>query len=206
MYTLSWLISPRYNSTHLQLYGRLSINQLMPTNVNCLIGWYIRILTLVLNMTVVCKERSATWASYQIRNIAACACVENAGSTFTCRDACWVRQAAVAGKPFPAFLTHVQPEILPIGQDAHAAICLISRCHCPAFGRYWDISCWAYENVLLISLQQLLQASPTRNPHGRLRDIHTDIPGRRWMATSVLILMLANVLIPSIRWGYGHDK
>ena len=67
-----------------------------------------------------------TWASYQIRKIAGCACAGNvspaivfkgnrqlaipacitARASHTCRDACRDRQPAVAGKTFPAFPAH----------------------------------------------------------------------------------------------------
>ena len=77
------------------------------------------------------------WASCQIRNFAGCACAAYVGSVFpatdfkgnlklatptcttarascTCRDACWDRLTAVAGKTFRAFQAHVQPTILRI--------------------------------------------------------------------------------------------
>ena len=81
-----------------------------------------------------------TWASYQIRQIAGCACAGTAGNVLpatdikgnhqlaipacitarasrTCRDACWDRWPKVAGKTFPAFPAHAQPAILPIWQE-----------------------------------------------------------------------------------------
>ena len=85
------------------------------------------------------------WTSYQIRKIAGCACAGNAGNVFpttdfkgnrqlaipaytkahaalTCRDTCWDRWPAVAGKTLPAFLVHAQPAILSIWQEAHGGI------------------------------------------------------------------------------------
>ena len=98
------------------------------------------------------------WASYQIRKIAVCACAGNAGNVFlatnfkgnrwlaipacitarascTCRDACRDRQAAVAGKSFPAFPAHEQPAILRIWQEAHGLT---------TWGNGWvKLFCWS---------------------------------------------------------------
>ena len=84
-----------------------------------------------------------TWASYQIRKIAGCACAGNAGNIFpatqllrkplvsdpdmhhgTCvTHVPWCMSGSPTrgdGKTFPAFPAHAQPAILPIWQEAHA--------------------------------------------------------------------------------------
>ena len=83
-----------------------------------------------------------SWASYQIRKTAGCACAGNAGNVFpaadfkgnrqlaipvcittralrTCRDACQDRLTAVAGKTFPEFPAHGHPANSLIWQEAH---------------------------------------------------------------------------------------
>ena len=86
----------------------------------------------------------APWASYQICNIACCACAGNAGNGFPAtagwrsrhasrhvRDARAVMHVgianlrfplkSVAGKTFPAFPAHAQLALLRIWQEAHCA-------------------------------------------------------------------------------------
>ena len=94
-------------------------------------GWpLVQILTCLL----FCGDPSSgTWASYQIRKIAGCACTGNAGNVSpatnfkgnrllaipacitarlwrTCRDACRDSLPAVTGKTFPAFPAHAYPQ------------------------------------------------------------------------------------------------
>ena len=79
-----------------------------------------------------------SWASYQISNIAGCACAGNAENVFprrlqrkllvsdpacitarasrTCRDACRDRLPALAGKTFPAFPAHAHPQFYASGK------------------------------------------------------------------------------------------
>ena len=84
-----------------------------------------------------CSVDVVTWASYQIRNIAGCACAGNARNVFPTTVGWRSRQASrhagdaravmhagianyrfpfklVARKTFPAFLAHAQPAILRI--------------------------------------------------------------------------------------------
>ena len=74
-----------------------------------------------------------TWASYQIRTIARCACAGDAGNVSPAIDltgnhqlailACITARASrtwcMSGNTFPAFPAHAQPAVLRIRQEAH---------------------------------------------------------------------------------------
>ena len=73
------------------------------------------------------NRRHSTWASYQIRKIAGCACAGNVGIVFphprfqrkpwrTCHDACRDRLPAVTGKTFPAFPAHAHLQLCVSGK------------------------------------------------------------------------------------------
>ena len=100
---------------------------------------------LLLSRDLYCHELlvcATQLSSFQVRTIVGRACAGNAGNIFpatdfqgshllaipacikarasrTCRDACRVRQPAVAGKTFPASPAHAQPTILRIWYGAH---------------------------------------------------------------------------------------
>ena len=119
-----WTVSGWFTETHLT--GEQSAHCLPDSDLSTS-SWWHRL----------GGDQLRTWASYQIRKIAGCACVGNAGSVLpatnfkgnrylaipaciiarassTCRDACRDRSPVVVGETFSAFPAHAQPAILRI--------------------------------------------------------------------------------------------